>query len=335
MRLIQSAIWIAVCLGLGFSLVGCQPKPDTLTSHAEYAVFGTRVEVSVRHAPSQSMDTALAELDQRFQTLHRDWHPWAPGALTTLNQALATRAWVELDPALTELLERSQALEVLTDGYFNAAIGQLVGLWGFHTSHYPITTPPPSQEAVAALVALKPSTQHIEWRENERNQLEVRTDNPAIGLDFSGIAKGAAAGMACDLLEEAGFTDALINLGGDVMVCGESTQPWRVAIKDPRAGVLEVLEINERLAVFTSGQYYRYGEWAGERYAHVLDPATGYPITHILQATAIHKDPMVADAAATALVVAGTEKAQRLGEQLGLERWLLVDEAGKSQWMKP
>lgn len=324
---------LGVLIGVG--LVGCQPQPEWLTSRAEYAVFGTTVEVVVRHAPDQSVDASLAELDRLFQILHRDWHPWAPGALTELNQALSTTTWTRLDPSLVDLLRASQTLETQTDGYFNAAIGSLVRLWGFHTSDYPITTPPPSAEAISDLVARKPSAQQIEWRENENNELEVRTQNTSIGLDFSGIAKGAAAGLACDLLGQSGFEDALVNLGGDVLVCGVSQQPWRVAVKDPREGVLEVLEINRRLAVFTSGQYYRYGEWGGERYAHVLDPATGYPIKHILQATAIHPDPIVADAAATALVVAGTEKAEHLGKQLGLERWLLVDEYGQSQWMDP
>lgn len=316
-------------------LAGCQPQPEWHTSRAEYAVFGTTVEVAVRHAPNQSVDAPLAELDQLFQTLHRDWHPWAPGALTELNQALTKGTWTRLNPSLVDLLQSSQTLEIQTDGYFNAAIGSLVRLWGFHTSNYPITQPPPSAEAIADLVAQQPSTQQIEVQATETNQVQVRTQNPSISLDFSGIAKGAAAELACDLLGQSGFEDALVNLGGDVLVCGAGQQPWRVAIKDPREGVLEVLEINRRLAVFTSGQYYRYGEWDGERYAHVLDPKTGHPIQHILQATAIHPDPMVADAAATALVVAGTEKAERLGKQLGLEQWLLVDETGQSQWIQP
>ncbi|HEY7906838.1 MAG TPA: FAD:protein FMN transferase, partial [Wenzhouxiangella sp.] len=201
--------------------------------------------------------------------------------------------------------------------------------------NYPITTPPPTLAEIDALINAKPSTDDIDERRDQFGETLIRTNNPSIGLDFSGLAKGAAAGLACDVLAKAGFQDALVNLGGDVLVCGATSAPWRVAIKDPRAGVLEVLEVSERLAVFTSGQYYRYGEWDGERYAHVLNPATGYPIEHILQATAIHPDPVLADAAATALVVAGFDQAKELGQTLGLEQWLLVDEAGDQLWMRP
>ncbi len=318
---------------LTLGLAACQP-PVVKTS-AEYRVFGTEAEVSVRHPANQSPEVVLSELDRFFQRLHRDWHPWEPGALTDLNQSLQTGDWTPISSDLLSLLKAAKEMEARTGGRFNAAIGRVVGLWGFHTSNYPITTPPPTPTEIDALISAKPSTDDIEKRRNSSSEVLIQTSNSSIGLDFSGLAKGAAAGLACDLLIEAGFQDALVNLGGDVLVCGAASTPWRVAIKDPRAGVLEILEVSKRLAVFTSGQYYRYGEWDGQRYAHVLDPATGHPIEHILQATAIHPDPILADAAATALVVAGFDTAKELGQTLGLEQWLLVDEAGDQLWMHP
>lgn len=311
-------------------LAACQPQ--TQTTMAEYAVFGTTVTVTIRHPSRVSPEGPLAQLDHLFQRLHRDWHPWAPGALTTLNQALSSGDWVTITPDLAELLEQSQTLESMSDGLFNPAIGQLVSLWGFHTSTYPITTPPPSQQAIDQLIQTQPSTSAIEWMNGDDGEVQIRTDNPSIALDFSGIAKGAAAKMACEILYEAKLNEALVNLGGDVMVCGAGTQPWRVAINDPRSGVVEVLEVDEPLAIFTSGQYYRYREWSGERYAHILNPYTGQPIEHVLQATAISADPILADAAATALVVAGADRAKALGEALGLSQWLLIDEQGDLKW---
>lgn len=315
--------WIAA---LTVGLAGCQPAVEQTS--AAYRVFGTEAQVTVRHSASQSPDEILSELGQHFQRLHRDWHPWEPGALTALNEGLHTGDWVSISPDLLELLEKAQTYEVDTQGEFNAAIGRLVRLWGFHTSNYPITTPPPTASEIDGLIRTKPSTLDIHRRIGPSGEVLIQSHNESIGLDFSALAKGAAAGQACDLLMQAGFNDALVNLGGDVLVCGPTDTPWRVAIRDPRSGILEVLEVSERLAVFTSGQYYRYGQWAGERYAHVLNPATGYPIEHILQATAIHPDPILADAAAKALVVAGFEQAKSLGQTLGLEEWLVVDEAG-------
>lgn len=322
----HSARLIALIWTVG--LAGC--SPSTTTSEASYAVFGTTVSVTVRHAQDSEPSAALAELDYLFQRLHRDWHPWEPGALTRLNDGLSSGEWVEIPADIEALLARSQRLETASGGRFNAAIGRLVALWGFHTSNYPITTPPPSDPAVDALLAQQPSSLDIEWSE-QRDVTRVRTDNASVGLDFSGVAKGAAAELSCALLEEAGFVDALVNLGGDVMVCGPAVVPWRVAINHPQSGVLEVLAVDQRLAVFTSGQYHRYGIWDGERYAHVLDPATGRPVKHLVQATAIDPDPVLADAAATALVVAGLDSADHLGEQLGLARWRVVDATPKRQ----
>ena len=308
-------------------LVGC--SSDTITSEATYGVFGTTVNVKVRHAENHPPNAALAELDYLFQTLHRDWHPWEPGALTRLNEGLATGDWVEVPPDLDDLLKRSQQLEMASGGRFNPAIGQLVALWGFHTSTYPITSPPPAEHAIDAWVAERPSSLDIVYSDTAPTR--VRSDNAALGLDFSAVAKGAAADAACEVLLAAGFGDALVNLGGDVLVCGPTARPWRVAIRRPQwegsegSGVLEVLEVDRKLAVFTSGQYHRYGVWNGERYAHVLDPNTGRPVDHLVQATAIDPDPVLADAAATALVVAGLEDADRVGQQLGLERWRVVN----------
>lgn len=320
-------------MALILGLASCQPHGSSFTtSSASYSVFGTIAEVQIRHPNSDTPDEALVALDQMFQRLHRDWHPWEVGALMNLNHRLNSGEWTPIASDLWTLLQASQTMEALTEGHFNAAIGELVNLWGFHTSVYPITEPPPAPRDIEQLSQLHPSTLTIAHRGDETSGFEISTDNTATRLDFSGIAKGGAAKKACELLLSMGFEDALVNLGGDVMICGPATKPWRVAIKDPKAGVLEVLEIAEPLAVFTSGQYYRYGEWSGERYAHVLDPKTGYPIEHVMQATAIHPDPLIADAAATALVVAGSDHAPVLAKAVGLKQWLIVDDQGQLIW---
>jgi thiamine biosynthesis lipoprotein len=303
---------------------------------AEFAVFGTRVTVSVRSDDVVAVDAAFATLGETFQRMHSDWHPWQSGALTALNAALPATAEgdeaVALSADLITLIEASQRMETLSDGAFNAAIGRLVGLWGFHTSHYPITDPPPLPARVQALSAQRPSSLDVVLSESG-----ARTDNAAVSFDFSGIAKGLAARQACDQLMQAGLSDALINLGGDVMACGRASTAWRVAVANPNAAersatsspIIEVLEIDQATAVFTSGQYQRYGEWQGQRYAHILDPRSGFPLPHVLQATVMDPDPVLADAAATALVVAGPEAWRSVAEQMGVAGVIVVDEAGQ------
>ena len=317
-------------------LVACSRGEPPL-HQTRYAVFGTVVEVSVRSFDASAVELALAELGQDLQRAHQDWHPWRPGALTELNAALLASTEhgqaVALSGDLRTLIEASQTMEQRSGGAFNAAIGRLVGLWGFHTSHYPITDPPPLPVRVQALASQAPSSLAV--RLTEQGAI---SDNPVVAFDFSGIAKGVAAELACQRLVQYGLEDALINLGGDVMSCGRGVRPWRVAVADPRSSgrteISTVIELDQRMAVFTSGSSQRFGEWDGQRYAHILDPRTGFPLGHALQATVIDPDPVLADAAATALVVAGPDGWRELAQAMAVQAVIVIDESGQ-RWHWP
>ncbi|AKS42897.1 FAD:protein FMN transferase [Wenzhouxiangella marina] len=307
---------------LALLLCACS-APEPAVERARFLVFGTEVEVQIRGSDPDRTAIAFAELGAEFQRMHRDWHPWAPGALTRLNAALTTGSWVaDVDADLLRLIEVSRSLEQRTGGRFNAGIGALVSLWGFHTSDYPITSPPPSAEAIRALSAKAPSLLELDIDGGR-----VRSPNPALQLDFSGIAKGMAGRLACERLAVLDLDDALINLGGDVVICAPG-RPWRIAISDRGEGLLEVRSLSGPLAIFTSGNDQRWGEWQGERYAHILDPSTGQPVDHVMQATVIDRDPILADAAATALVVAGPDW-KALASDLALDQVLVIDAEGQ------
>lgn len=296
---------------------------------AEFFALGTQIEILIRTrtgspAEREQAETVFGVLTREFQRMHRDWHPWEPGPMADLNADLQSGGWATTTIELIELIEVSQRLESVSDGLFNPAMGKLIQLWGFHTSDYPITEPPPPAVEIDRLLADSPSMHTLEV-----DGLRVRSSHPDIRLDFSGLAKGLAVRLACERLAEHDFTDALVNAGGDVLVCGATDQPWRIAIRDPAGGVLQTVEVDQPLAVFTSGNYYRYGEWNGERYAHILDPRSGQPVDEVLQATVIHADPLLADAAATTLIVAGSTHWQQTSEHIGIQQLIVVDAEGE------
>jgi thiamine biosynthesis lipoprotein len=102
-----------------------------------------------------------------------------------------------------------------------------------------------------------------------------------------------------------------------------------VGVRHPQGkGVLAALELHDGESVHTSGNYERYSEHEGIRYGHIIDPRTGYPGREIVSATVIHDNGATADAAATALVLAGRADWQRIASQMGVELAMLVDEAG-------
>ncbi len=315
--LLRAGLALVLLLGLG----GCRQDPEPL--RATFLAFGTEVEVLIRRGESPQSTAVLRELGEGFQRLHEDLHPWKPGALGDLNEALSAGGEARPGPELLDLIRRSMAFERSSDGHFNAAIGGLVSLWGFHTSNYPITAPPPTPEAIGRWLDRAPSAMDIAIRGQT-----VRSSNTAVRFDFSGMAKGWAAQRACDLLIERGFGDALVNLGGDVMLCSRGRQPWSIAISDGRGGVHEILQIEGPAAVFSSGTAQRWGEWEGARYAHLLDPTTGQALSHSIQATVINRDATLADAAATALAVAGPQEWRRVAASMGVTQALLLGPEG-------
>ena len=293
--------------------------------HQDIYIFGTVMGVTLWAQDDAQAAAAFTSLQQRFQGMHRDWHAWNPGLLTRVNAAFAAGKRVEANDEIVEMIRRSQTIEAATGGRFNPAIGQLIGMWGFHTSEYPIMGPPPSEEAIAALVALAPSS-----REIEIEGTALFSKNPAVQLDFGGVAKGYAVDIASAMLREQGIENAIINAGGDLRAIGShGDRPWKIAVRAPGGGVIGSLETGPDESVFTSGVYERFRQENEQRYPHILDPRTGWPVQDLASVTVIADEGLLADAAATALTVAGREDWADVARTLGLDQVMIVDESGK------
>jgi thiamine biosynthesis lipoprotein len=309
-----------ISLGL-FFLTSCDQPGE---QRAEFIVFGTVMEVTTWGASEAQAQTAFSELQSLFQLMHRDWHTWEPGRLTGINQAFAEGRSAQADEDILELIIRSQQLEKLSGGRFNPAIGGLVRLWGFHTSDFPVLGPPPDPLEIQSLLDLAPSTLNIQIR-----GLEVESTNSSVLLDFGGIAKGYAIDLACTRLRELGIRNAIVNAGGDLRAFGRhGSRAWRVGIRNPTGGIIGGVSAGDDEAIFTSGVYERFRQDQQERYPHILDPRTGWPVEGIAAVTVISDEGLLADAAATAIIVAGQEDWVSVARSLGLDKILLVDESG-------
>lgn len=299
---------------------------------ANIAVFGTVVEITLREIEAERAEKAVGEITREFQTMHRQWHPWNPGPLVEINRSLARGEPAEVPESLAPLIVESRELYRQSDGLFNPAIGGLLELWGFQSSTLP-EGPPPSEAEIAEWVEHAPSMDDL--------RLEGRTlhtTNPAVQLDFGGYAKGYAIERAIDILAEHGIDNGIVNAGGDLAVIGTAGgRPWRTGIRHPegdRGQLLASLAVHSGEGVFTSGNYERFRADEDVRYSHILDPRTGWPVDGITSVTVVHDNAGLADAAATALVVAGTEQWQRIAAQMGIDHVMLVDDDG-TVWMTP
>jgi thiamine biosynthesis lipoprotein len=303
-------------------LLSCTGAPRE--HKAQFYVFGTVVDVTVWSADEENTGEAFSDISKAFRDMHRDWHAWEPGKLTEINEAFSRSQAVEAPPDVIEMTERAQHIEELSGGRFNPAIGGLIRLWGFHTSDYPILGPPPQEAEITALLKQRPSSLDIEIEENI-----MRSANPAVQLDFGGIAKGYAIDIACQLLRDRGIDNAIVNAGGDLKTIGNhGDRPWRIAIRSPGGGVVGSLEAGTDEAIFTSGNYERFRLDDNERYPHILDPRSGWPVQDLASATVITREGILADAAATAVIVAGLDDWEAVAEALQLDQVLIVDEYG-------
>ncbi|MCB1736372.1 MAG: FAD:protein FMN transferase [Gammaproteobacteria bacterium] len=302
---------------------GCAPPP--IQQRTLY-VFGTLVDVRVASADRNAFDAAMREIEQRFQGMHHALHAWQPGMLVDLNTAIASGKTRCVSAEIVQLIERSAQAERASGERFNAAIGGLIGLWGFHTDEPLTGDPPPAAEVIRKLVAARPRVTDL----SIDGAGCVRSSNPTVSLDFGGIAKGSAVDAAIGILRKHGLDNAIVNAGGDLRAVGSRDGlPWRIGVRHPKqGGALAEIEVIGDESVFTSGNYERFNEYDGVRYAHILDPQTGYPVVGIASATVIHKDADWADAAATALVVAGVAHWQEVVTGMQLDQVLLVDEQG-------
>ncbi len=310
---------LLLLLGLALAACGPQPPADEVYRQQLFA-FGTLIDISIAGADRAQARDAVRAVDALYQQQHRDWHAWQRGALDDLNRAIAAGKPWRTDPSIVMLIRMAQDFERRSDGLFNPAIGELLALWGFQQD-LPPDRPPPSAKQIEAWLAHKPSTLqlHIEGE-------TVRSDNPHARLDFGGFAKGYSVGRGVDLLAARGIRNFIVNAGGDLCLRGSrSGKPWRIGVRHPSGvGTLATLEMTGAGCVFTSGNYERYFTWKGQRYHHILDPRSGYPARGARSVTVIADDPALADAAATALFVAGTERWREIAVNMGVSDVLLI-----------
>lgn len=305
--------------------------------HSQSYVFGTMVEIKIvgvekAHARALS-DQVLAQ----FQSLQERLHPWKPvskdkpSELQQLNQAFTRNEAVTVAPDLANMLQEVTAFSEKSDGLFNPAIGHLIQFWGFQRDEFsPVQIDP---DKIGALVKTHPNMSDVQVA-----GAEVSTKNLAVNLDLGGYAKGYALDLAYQFLKKNQVKNALINIGGNIIALGKNgDQPWRVGIQHPRQpSAIATLDLPDGWAIGTSGDYQRYFELNGQRYCHLIDPRTGYPVQHT-QAVTVLIPPQAAgslqagvmsDMASKPIFIAAAEKKAAMAKQVGVAFVMVINASG-------
>jgi thiamine biosynthesis lipoprotein len=317
----------------GLALGACAPGPDDRYHTERIVAMGTLVDV-IAEVPDPTLRAELLrDIDTLLREFERDYYAWADGELARLNEGIGRGDAVRVTPALADLLRVAKRYSELSDGAFEPGVGALVELWGFHNGSA-APSGPPDPAAIAAWLGRDGGVRNLEIAPDGT---VTRAHGEAFMLDLGGIAKGTALDRIIAQLRAAGVQRALVNTGGQVRVLGSRDgRPWRVGIRAPRAeAVLGVVELQGGESVSTSGDYERYYDHAGKRMHHILDPRTGYPVTHTRAVTVIAADGTLADAASTALFVAGPKEWRDIAQALGVASALRVDASGEIEMTAP
>lgn len=267
------------------------------------------------HSAAVAMDSVVAEvfrLEKKYSRYRED------SLASSIMRAAASGAAVELDEEAAGLLDYADTLYQQTDGLFDITSGALRRVWDFGQSTIP------TQQAIDSVLPT------IGWGKVDWQNPVLRFPVPDMEVDFGGYVKEYAADSAAAVARQHGVKHGLIELGGDIRVVGPHPDgsPWKVGVRHPRAAgsVLARLDLKQG-AVASSGDYERAIVLEGERYGHILNPLTGWPVKGLMAVTVVAEHCLLAGTACTVAMLQGEQGPQWL-QQLGLD-WMAMDWQGQ------
>lgn len=309
-------ITISLC-----SLLGFLPYLSAQTHIYESSHMGSRFAITVVHEDSSLAWKAILAAENEIERIEALISSWRENSQTSAINRAAGKQAVQIDKELFDLISRAQKVSQLSQGAFDLSYASMDRVWKFDGS----MTKVPDSLAVAESVS-KVNYQDIIL---DKKHTAVTLQKAGMKIGFGAIGKGYAANRAKTLLQEMGIASGMVNAGGDLIAWGteENGAPWKIAIADPskQKQVLAWLELSDK-AVVTSGDYERFVEIEGKRYAHIIDPRSGYPVQGLTSVTIICPDAEIADALATTVFVLGKEEGMALIEKLrGIEGIIITD----------
>ncbi len=303
------------------------PVRDDGTIYADAELMGTRVSLNVWLPPGKTAAEAGAAMQSALDTMTRVedlMSEWRPASGSVAEPSSPGGEPMIVSEALVEVLARAKQVAEHTDGAFDPTFHGVGQLWSFK----PGATPP----TPAAIADKLPLVGHA-GLEVDVDAKTVRLTKPGMMLGLGAIAKGYAVDEASSALVAAGLPHHVVEAGGDTFAAGtKGGKPWAVGIQRPgQRGVVGVLPTSGR-AVVTSGDYQRFFEHEGKRYAHILDPKTGWPIPaerSPRSVTLVADNAMDADAYATAVAVMGVQAGMAFVEATPTLEAVVIDGADK------
>lgn len=290
-------------------LVSCGPSKKEYTYHQDQGeIFATGYHI--KYAFSRSLKE---EIVAEFDRFNLSLNPFMDNSIIS---KINRNEPVKPDSLFIKVFRKSMEVSRRSGGKFDITASPLINAWGFGFQNMDSITP-------EIIDSLKMFVGFDKISMNEDGEI-IKTD-PRVTLNTSAIAKGYACDVIADLLERHGIENYMVEIGGEITASGvnDKGECWRIGVDKPiddPLGMQHELQVILSLcnkAMATSGNYRNYYVKDGKKYAHTIDPHTGYPSQQdILGATVIADDCMTADAYATAFMAMGMQRSKEVSKEL-------------------
>lgn len=327
--------YIAFSVAAAFMLSGCSVKPQLNRYDAQFLELFDTVTSVVGYAKDKETFTASVqefhdELEEYHQ-LYDIYHEYEGiNNIKTINDNAGIQP-VKVDQRIIDLMDEALEMYEVTDGYMNIAMGSVLEIWHEYRT---AGIDDPLAAELPPMEDLKKAAEHtnIDDIVIDREQSTVYLKDPEMSLDVGAIAKGYATEMVCREMEENGFSNAMVSVGGNIRAIG--TKPdgssWVVGIQNPDMEsdepYLHTVPVKDQSLV-TSGSYQRYYTVDGITYHHIIDPETLMPENEYVSVSILCEDSGMADALSTAAFNRSLEEGKQMIEQIeGAEAlWVFPD----------
>ena len=296
----------------------------TASAHAEWFAdsrdkMGTRVEVRFWHEDATFAETLLAQSMAEFDRIEALMSTYLADSEISAVNAGAADGPVKIGNELYVVIEQALMLSQKTNGAFDITYDSVGRLYDYRSGLRP------------DVGEIEKSLPAIDYRHVllDTGKNTIRFAQPGVRINLGGIAKGYAVETVIDLLREAGVVSALVSAGGDTRLLGNrGNGPWIVGVRDPddEQGIVTRLALEDE-AISTSGDYERFFIEDGERYHHILNPATGESAGELRSVTVIGPDATLTDGLSTSVFVLGPGAGLELIESLDGYEALIIDTA--------
>lgn len=315
---------IILCL-MSLMLAGCGKSEVLFTGKTMGTTYHVKVVAGSFQRTSflkKKIDDRLKEINQSMSTYIKD------SEINKFNMMQDVNKRFYMSDDFAQVMTVADNVYGISGGAWDGTVNPLVNLWGFGKMKREGFPTPEEVRAVLPFVGF-------------RNLIEFDSDNkylrkrhPDVTLDLAAIAKGYGVDQISELVDKNGFKNYVVEIGGEIYASGTKADgtPWRVGINTPKAeagltDVYKVLQLQNK-AMATSGDYRNFFESGGQRFSHIINPKTGYPVNNGVVSVSVTADNCtLADGLATALMVIGPEKGIPLIDNLSeVEALFIVQE---------